>query len=490
MAKKKPKIVLFCPKPAEDFHYGGMPLPLLGISSMIDRKKFDIVIIKETDDSNVDQRVLENIDGAICFATSVMTGYPIKRSIKLIKKIRGKTPVLPIVWGGYHPTILPKETIQSRYVDIIVIGQGERTFSELVDAIYYKKPLDKVKGIAFKKNGKIIFNDPRPVEDMNNFPPIPIDLIDKEKCIIRDRYGKATNYITSMGCPFNCAFCVEPIVYKRRWICLDADNAVKGIEKIVKEFNVDYIILNDNNFFVSEERVRKICQKLIEKGIKVKLRQVNGRVDQLLAFKDSTWRLMKKSGFRSILIGAESGMQEGLDLVNKRTKVEQNYELIKKARKFGIEIVVSLMIGLPFENYTQKTFSKELNSIFDLLDSSYPVKDYQNIYLFIYTPYPCNPLFEKSKENGFKPPTTLEGWADFELVNINIPWLKKNNFETVDYLMNFIFPYARKGYGKGYKSLFYPVKVFLHKIAEIRWNSRYFNFPIEYKLLKFLGKSK
>ena len=88
---------------------------------------------------------------------------------------------VPVVWGGIHPTLLPEQTLENENIDIVVQGEGEETFFELVQALEKGDPLSKVKGIWYKENGEIRNTEPRPFVDLNELPPLSYHLVDVEK---------------------------------------------------------------------------------------------------------------------------------------------------------------------------------------------------------------------------------------------------------------------------------------------------------------------
>lgn len=141
-------ILLFSPQPTK----GGkrlVPLPLLAISSFIERD-YDIRIFHSYDKEDY-LEALGHLDRAICVGISAMTGYQITDGLIFAKLVRGKNSKIPIVWGGVHGTISPVQTIQSPLVDVVVRGQGEETFAELVRALDQNRPLDNILGITYKK---------------------------------------------------------------------------------------------------------------------------------------------------------------------------------------------------------------------------------------------------------------------------------------------------------------------------------------------------
>ena len=99
---------------------------------------------------------------------------------------------------------------------------------------------------------------------------------------------------------------------------------------------------------------------MVKENLNLKWGSVNGRTDVLLGFKDETWELLKKSNFHSFLIGAESGIQEELDAINKDATVEQTIEFTKKCKKYGFKIYFSFIFGMPIIDSTKKKDFEQL----------------------------------------------------------------------------------------------------------------------------------
>ena len=147
-----------------------------------------------------------------------MTGFQIFDGLKTAKAFKKKYPKIPIIWGGWHPSILPLETVKNKYVDIIVRGQGDVTFTQLVHTLQDQKDLENIKGLTFKRGKKIVSTPDREPTKLSLQPPLPYHLVDISRCTLNTEYGlKTIPYISSYGCPHRCAFCVEQIVNKRSW---------------------------------------------------------------------------------------------------------------------------------------------------------------------------------------------------------------------------------------------------------------------------------
>jgi radical SAM superfamily enzyme YgiQ (UPF0313 family) len=478
----KKKIVLFNPRAHPDDYNIRLPLSVLCVASLV-HKEYDVKITFDVPDRDYHKDVLDLCEDAVCLGIHAMTGYQIKDGLKLCKLVKKKYSDLPIIWGGYHPTILPRQTLENPYVDFVVRGYGRTTFKELVDALESKRTLKSVKGIGYKKNGKIYFNGEREFEDINKFPEIPYYLV-KERL----KNQNVVEYVTSFGCPYDCAFCAENIMSERKWRALKAERVVKEMGKLVSEFNVKEINIADSNFFVDKERVIKICKGLVENNIKVKW-SCEGRVDMLIKFTAEEWRLFKKSGCSSILVGAESGRQEDLDFINKRVTVEQIKKTIKIAAEHNIPLNLSCFVGLPSMN-----LRKSLNATIDLLDYSMKHTNDNVMQILLYTPYPGSPLYELSKKYGFEEPKSLEGWSTFELNTRNIPWVSEKDAEMVEMIHRwYIIPfltgiYKRAIFDKVKRFRFVTDFVYLvyYNLARFRWKHKFFGFPIEYQFIKLV----
>jgi len=314
-----------------------------------------------------------------------------------------------------------------------------------------------------------------------------------QKYIHVSRIGSKTiEYVTGFGCPFNCGFCVEPKFYGGKWSSLKAERVVNELEHLVKSYNIDSVQLQETNFFVDEERVRKICLGLIERGIKITWGDANGRAPQLVKYNKETWELMKKSGCKNILIGAESAIQDILNLLNKRANIEDTINIADISSKYKISVTFSMMIGIPPDKKLAITPKQELKAILSL-SKKIMTKDMSHVILiFTYTPYPGTRLFSKSLEMGYIAPNNLEAWGEVELHKHTTPWIKTKDIHLLNYLTNFVFRYistSGQQYIRRQKNLFKKFYLSLARLdAHLRWKTNYFGFLWEYWLYSVILK--
>lgn len=498
---KKKRIILFSPRPASNAYFDGVPIALLAVSRLLDQEgRYDIKIITASGKENYVKEIVRLASNAICLGISSMTGYQIQDGLEVSRAVKAKYPQLPIIWGGWHPTICADQTLANQLVDIVVRGgQGERTFFELVHRLEEGKSLRGILGISFKHNGKIIHNSERPFENINNFPPLPYHLIDIEKYTRASEYGSRTiDYVSSIGCPHRCSFCSEQLVNKRRWSGLSPERVIDDLRKLNEKYKINTIFFHDSNFFVDENRVREICKGIIKNKIVVKLGQLDARTSQLVRYKKSTWKLMKKSGFVSMLVGAESGSQKVLDYIKKDATTKDTVAMAKICKIYDIGIVLSLMLGLPRSNGEfQQSVDREFKQTESMIDRVIATGVNLNICgWFVYTPYPGTPLHKISIQNGWQSPVTLDDWAKFNLNKKNTPWIAQKYVSLLNQLSSYVFPCMGTTYlgTWTYRSQNTPRDMFLRTIiiqvlkllqrtASFRWKHKFFSFPIEGKLI-------
>jgi anaerobic magnesium-protoporphyrin IX monomethyl ester cyclase len=388
-----------------------MPLSILALAPELEKRGYSVVLIDERVDRQALSKLEASLDGAICVGISSMTGYQIKCGIAAAKKVRALSDV-PIVWGGWHVSLLPEESVKSPHVDIVVRGQGEKTFAELVQAIVEKGNLKKIPGITFK-NGEEVFSTADPsIVSLDDLDPMPYDLIDI------NRYHPHFSYLSSIGCPMSCGFCADAVVYKRRWKAMNALRLAEEITHLSKKLSwrIRSIYFIDNNFFVDSERVRIFCDEMIKRGIRIAWEAL-GHPRQLAKLDDGFYKLMKQSGCYRILIGAESGSQTILDYINKKAAVEDILLFVKKCKENQIIPVLSFMCGFP------KSPIDDLKETVLFINEAKRINQRTKIKLFFFTPYPGSFLYQEAIQSGFQPPTSLEDWSRYTLNIRNMPYL-------------------------------------------------------------------
>lgn len=498
---KKKKVVLYFPRVFSDTRpWHGTPLALLAISRNLVPAGYDVRIIADFLFKNHIEEVVRQCQDSICLGLTCMTGFQIYDALRVADAVRASQPDLPIVWGGWHPSILPEETLKDDRVDIVVQGQGERKFAEVVRRLHKGASLERIPGVMYKSaDGSVKSTPDSALEDINNFPPYPYHLVDVKKCWHATEYGKRTiHYISSYGCPHRCGFCVEPAINKRRWTGLSAEQVVSDWENLYKRYHVDSVSVYDSNFFVDKNRVYKICLGLLKKNIKIKWGNANGCISRLVKYEPEVWEAMERSGCRMILTGAESGSQEALDLIHKDLKVDQIRRFAELCRKYHMRVFYSYIVGLPWskskkknERQIENSLKQSLHQIENLMN----IKQGDRFSISIYTPYPGSELYNRALKLGLRAPRSLVGWTKFMAVpedafevDTRRKWITRSQSLRVSMLTQYIFGMMDIPARDRVAVKMHPIPraLFLFSwntgllLARLRWRFKFWALPLDF----------
>lgn len=463
----------------------GLPLSILHTVSLIDKGKYKVFIIDQRVEkdwkNNLEKMLKKNI---LCVGISAMTGSQIKWALRATKIIRNQSKKIRIVWGGVHPSLLPIETIKDKNVDIIVLGEGDRTFPELVDALANEKDLENVKGICFKKNNKIVITGTRNFEDLNKLPEPDYSLIDINKYFL-NLYAskKALSLNTGRGCLHRCAFCYNVVFNKRVWRALNAKNIVKRIKSLIK-LGAETIDIVDDDFFNNIERINELIELLNKNSIKVNF-IVNCRCDYIAKWDIKFLKKLYNNGFNQFYVGVESGSDRILKKMKKDLTVKQVLECNRKLKEAGIRPVYSFMAGLPGEKL------KDINKTIDLMMNLH--KNYNEAYLAplkIFTPFPGTELYNSCLKLGMKIPKSLNEWGDFDFNTPVDGWRDDNMnkfLEKMSYITSFIDGRSVAINIKANIFLKILIKIY-SAVIRLRCRYHFYYFTPEFHLMKFLRR--
>jgi len=294
------------------------PLAALSLAAVLEGKE-DYQIV----DGNADPQPAETLDrimrerGASLLAVSVMPGPQMAAAIPLCREFRPKYPDVPIVWGGYFPSLYPDAALNSPYVDFVVRGQGEETFFELIEALRGQRRIRDIRGVSFRDDfGLHVHNPDRPLRSPNDFPRLPYHrLPDAERYIARTFLGERTAvHQASIGCPFRCNFCGVVPIYQGRQRTEDPERTASVLQHLKRQFRIDAVQFYDNNFFLNESHTVELAERLVPLNLRW---WSEGRIDSVLRYSDDTFRLLRLAGATMIFFGAESGSDWALKQMNK-----------------------------------------------------------------------------------------------------------------------------------------------------------------------------
>jgi len=390
----KNRVLLLYPKAgAEDFNL--VPLSLLYVAQPLIEDGIDVEIIDQRFEKDFFGRLRQRLTpGLICIGINCITGPQIEQIISISQFLKNVTDV-PIVLGGPHPTLFPEQTLDSPFIDYVVIGKGEVPFLNLVRALKANASLERVSSIGYKENGNVVIK--RGFVQEIRVRSIPYHLV--------SGYGRPSTVpiLTSYGCPYHCTFCVEKVLHPAYYEIPLAD-VLYMIEEALR-LEPQFIDFMDDNFLVNRRRVMDLLSLSYQKGLNF-LWVCMGRVDGVLRLSDEALGFLKQRGLVAIYFGIESGSQKILKLIKKGITPEMVLELNLRLRKEGIQPHYSFMAGFPTE--TEEDIQETTKLIRRLKeDNSRAIVWKVNQY----TPYPGTELFDLAVKNGFKPPKKFEEWS-------------------------------------------------------------------------------
>ncbi|MFX1444676.1 MAG: B12-binding domain-containing radical SAM protein, partial [Promethearchaeota archaeon] len=330
------------------------PLNILTLAGSVPEHKVDIL------DLNIDKsygiKKMEekfcNYDlvGVTCMTFSL-------RLVLNICKLAKKNGIQTLL-GGFHPTLDSSVIDKFDCIDMIVRGEGEITFKELLSG----KPKKEILGLSYRENGKVYHNPDRPfVKNLDELPFPRNDLVDPRP--YHYLWIRAWVCESSRGCPFSCKFCCVTKFYKRTYRTKSPERVIKELMQVPLKTNLVFFV--DDNFTMNKKRIMRICKLLQKTHLNEHLLLVcQSRVDDIANNPDMVEE-MHKSGFVCFFIGFESFKQIALDRMKKGYTLDKVKKCIKICHENGIMVFGSFIIGNIGETKedTRKTFKlmKELD---------------------------------------------------------------------------------------------------------------------------------
>jgi len=331
---------------------------------------------------------------------------------RLSAMIRNLHPSSEIICGGPHMTLSALDTMENcPDIDIGFIGESERT---IVPFLENRNP-SMIKGIAFRKDGKIIINpkagritdlDSLPFPDrkalrVEKYPQIPIPGTDKKR---------TASMFTTRGCPFNCVFCSSFEQWDKKTIQRSPENMMQEVELLVKEYDVDGIFFQDDLFVVSRKRTERFCRMMIDSGLSrriswfCRIRADSADFDLL--------RLMKRAGCRALVLGVESGDPDLMSkVVNKRITPAQVMDTVRWIRRLGFSLCCTFTISYPGETMAMVRRTLALRERMKCQDKP----------LYLMRIYPGTEIFRDAVKKGYLP-------EDFSWFSADVPSFALDKF--------------------------------------------------------------
>jgi len=420
--KKPNKVMLITPP----YHCGVVESagrwPNLGfiyIAGELEKAGFDVEIYDAMSKFHEYDQIREHIQNeAPDFVGATAITATINDSIKVLKIAKEELPGVTTILGGVHPTFMYEEILldNGQWVDYCVLGEGELTAPELLDAHRNGRDMSKVQGIAFKRDGRVLCTAPRlfmadldtlsPAWHLVNWSDYPLYFIDDSTVAIVS---------SSRGCIHSCFFCSQHKFWQGSYRERDPYNFVAEIEHLAATYGINVFFIADEYPTRSRERWEKILDLLIEKELGVHI-LMETCVPDIIRDRDILHRY-RQAGILCIYLGVEATNDRKLEEFKKEIKFEQSKEALKLVRDTGMIVESSLIIGTPSETPA---------SIQETLKTAYEYNaDFMHFLLL--APWPYADMYESLEPY-------IEVW-DYSKYNLVEPIIKPKDM-TRDQLMN------------------------------------------------------
>lgn len=396
----------------------GIPLGTLSVAAAIEKyghvvKVFDaLTYMDKTEDKRHFGASWERIISEVKSFSPDIVGIAnlfstqLEKSLVLPKLIKEIDKNIKIIVGGPHATVRPEDFLSTGNFDFVIIAEGEETTPALLEHLQGRRQLEDVRGIAYMHNGEMRIQQPQYIKNLDSIPFPAYHLVDMEMyfgMVFRgfssrpqDPFYKPRReitMITSRGCPYICTFCSIHPTMGYRFRVQSAEYVIAHIEHVVTKYGVELIHFEDDNLTLNPARFDAILDGLTEKNIRFEWDTPNGvRADTLSR---PLLEKIKKSGVSELRIAIESGVQDVLDkVVKKSLGLEKAMQVAKDCNEIGIPLSAFFVIGMPGE--TKADIQQTLDLAYRLM-KEYSVTPHVNIA----HPLVGTELYETAKAKGY-----------------------------------------------------------------------------------------
>jgi len=381
------------------------PYPTLGllyISAYLKEEGKKVSLIDSTFETIAEwrQSILIQQPDVVAFYINLMTKVEVLRQLEYLKR---QLPNTTFVAGGPDITYNQQEYLNAGF-DVLVIGEGEQTMLELINALESGSNLDTVAGISFIKDGTLNQNESRvKIKEMPSLPFPDRSAIPFEKYlqVWQEHHGKRTaNISTQRGCPYTCKWC-STAVYGQSYRRNAPEKVVEEILHLRDDFNVEALWFVDDVFTVSHKWIDQLRTEFAKNDLSIPF-EIITRAERL---NEKVLQQLKEMGCFRIWIGAESGSQRIIDKMDRRVTLEKVQEMMQLTQKLGMEAGTFIMVGYPGETHDDIRATmdhiKKCNPDLLTITRAYPIKG-TDLYSEIETEITVKPDWRTSTDRDIR----------------------------------------------------------------------------------------
>ncbi len=318
---------------------------------------------------------------------------------EVIHRLRERFPEVALIAGGEHVTADAESLLNDcPEVAACVLGEGEETLVELLDAVAGGRDLAGVRGIALRgKDGRCVRTPARErIRAIDAIPwpswdELPIETYLDLGLGFGRRGRRAMPVLASRGCPYQCTFCSSPQMWTTRWLSRDVDDLIDEIESYVGRYRIEHFDFYDLTAIVERQWILRFCQRLRERGVRLTWALPSGTRSEALS--SDVLRRMREAGCAKVNYAPESGSEATLKRVKKQVRLDRMVASIRAAVKVGIVTRANLIVGLPGQTW------RELLDDY-LFAARLAVLGMHDLAAFAFVPYPGIELYRDLVAQG------------------------------------------------------------------------------------------
>lgn len=397
-------VLLIAPKLQFNIDTPPMPLGLLAIGTHLKKLGYNVKIFDRSMQSTTLTNLYNDFSPDI-IGVSIISTRMLKDAIVVSKFFKNRD--IPVVWGGIFASEIPEIILKESFVDYVSIGEGEKTWEEIICYLEKKQSISEIAGLAYKENGKVIINSERKFLSPEEIPSIDYSLINIDE--YTNDYGsdigrKMVWLYTAKGCPHQCTFCYNKAFNKCLYRRRPTESYMNEVKYLIEETPTDSIFFADEIWCHSKKDLRQRCEEIKNSGIDFTW----GCFMNVGVLDREDFEYMYECGCRLIYFGIESGSQNILDKVKKPIKIDLAVSEIKACFEAGIAPFVSFIIGFPDES------EEDLRKTVKILEK---VSFYGKLFCYFYIPYVGSELFNDLTNKG-----KLRNIKNLDDINMNFPF--------------------------------------------------------------------
>ncbi len=360
---------------------------------------------------------------------SCLFHYMYRTAHQIAGKIKTKMKNVNIVMGGAYPTVSPEIALSDKNIDFVVLGEGERAFLNLLEALNGRFSFDELTAVAYRdKMGQIVIKSGFVLLDSLDDIPLP----DRTNFVLEDyyRYGrhfiqkfeeyedrelKIATLTATRGCIFNCSFCLGKKIWGGGLRVRSPENVLNEIEFLKKKYGIKYFAFNDDNLLINKKFARELLQRIIDKKLDIKW--TTGGMS-VCGLDEEMIELMVKSGCLIFNLAIESASKETLERIHKPVTTDEAVRVVNIIRKHRDTYVMGLFM-LGFLEETEEQF-------FETIKFGKALKCDWTLYSCV-TPFPGSELYYKAKTKEMLPENIEDDFEqlDFKSYVLNPRHLSK-----------------------------------------------------------------